>query len=116
MNSKLYVFNHHIYEYRKGLRNLILFTTTADMRADMVRKLEKYDISYLIYRVTDKKINIFFGNSDCVEVLRGIGKTNLSLFTPEEDFILGIMLGYDRLLQCKRYVSQTSDKFKKCIA
>ncbi|MBN2063189.1 MAG: DUF2023 family protein, partial [Sedimentisphaerales bacterium] len=33
------------------------------------------------------------------------GKPKLSDFTPEEDYILGIMLGYDRLKQCQRYVS-----------
>ncbi|MFI4913175.1 MAG: DUF2023 family protein [Sedimentisphaeraceae bacterium JB056] len=112
----MYVFNHHIYEYRKGLRNLILFTTTADMRDQMVSKLQKYDISYLIYKVTDNKINIFFGNECCVEVLRGIGKNNLSLFTPEEDFILGIMLGYDSLKQCQRYTNMTCNKLKRYIA
>ena len=27
----------------------------------------------------------------------------LDKLTPEQDFMLGIMLGYDKILQCKRY-------------
>lgn len=115
-NHKLYVFNHHIYEYRKGLRDLILFTTTSDMRDAIVKKLEKCGISYMTCNVTSRKINVFFGNVDCVNVLREIGNKSLSLFTPEEDFILGIMLGYDSLQQCRRYCNNIGNKLEKNIA
>jgi hypothetical protein len=106
MNNKTIVFNHHLYEYRKGLRNLILFTAQSEMEKYAVRKLEKHGISYLVYKVTESKVNIFFGDRACVDVLRGIGKRSLSSFSPEEDFILGIMLGYDRLQQCERYIGR----------
>jgi hypothetical protein len=39
-------------------------------------------------------------------VIREIGDKKLNELTPEEDFILGIMLGYDRLRQCNRYLKQ----------
>ncbi|MFP4053733.1 MAG: DUF2023 family protein, partial [Phycisphaerae bacterium] len=48
--------------------------------------------------------NVFFGADDCVAVLRAFGKASLSDYTPEEDFILGTMLGYGRLEQCVRYI------------
>ena len=35
-----------------------------------------------------------------------IGKASLSDYTPEEDFILGTMLGYSRLQQCSRYLTR----------
>jgi len=47
---------------------------------------------------------VFFGNRVCIEVLKRFGKRSLADFTAEEDFVLGIMLGYDRLKQCERYL------------
>ena len=37
---------------------------------------------------------------------------NLSAYTDEEDYILGIMLGYDRVKQCQRFLNR---KFKKVL-
>ncbi|RLD17868.1 MAG: DUF2023 domain-containing protein, partial [Caldiserica bacterium] len=37
----------------------------------------------------------------------------LSNLTEEEDFILGIMLGYDRLKQCERYMR--IKRMKQCV-
>lgn len=51
-------------------------------------------------------MNIFFGNPDCVEVIKSFGNISLSDYTPEQDFILGIMLGYNSDIQCKRYLSK----------
>jgi hypothetical protein len=98
------VFCHHIYEYKKGLRNLVLHTLSMAVRPDVEQKLGDCDIDYLIYPLGENRINIFFGAPDCVKVVRAIGKPSLTDYTPEEDFILGTMLGYDRLLQCRRYL------------
>ncbi len=100
------VFNHHVYEYKKGLRNLILYTSKKIDQDDIIEKLTIDNISYLIYSVNEDIINIFFGNDSCIEVIRLIGKNSLNDYTPDEDFILGIMLGYDRVLQCKRYIKR----------
>ena len=89
----LKVFHHHIYEYQKGIRNLILTT-------------EKTSHQYYIeYKVNEEKINIFFGAKECVDVIKNFIHKKLNEFTPEQDFILGILLGYDRRQQCKRYLS-----------
>jgi tRNA splicing ligase len=100
------VFNHHIYEYEKGLRNLILHTMHSGYLDAATETLERRNISYHIQKVHEAKVNIFFGDSECIAVVKSFDKTNLRDFSHEEDFILGIMLGYDRLKQCKRYLSR----------
>jgi len=100
------VFHHHIYEYQKGLRNLVLFTCHKDMLDHVNRKLSKYAIPHVIYRVGENKINVFFGDAVCIEIIEHIAKADLSSYTDEEDFILGIMLGYCRHQQCKRYLKR----------
>lgn len=98
------VFVHHIYEYEKGLRNLVLHTTSKD-NLDMIKmKLGKRKINYEIYEIKNNNLNIFFGAEKCVKVIKKIGKDYLGNYTAEEDFILGIMLGYDRKKQCERFL------------
>ena len=41
-----------------------------------------------------------------LEVIRIFGEKSLNLFSHEEDFILGILLGYDRIKQCHRYLER----------
>lgn len=100
------IFSHHIYELKKGLRHLILFTTTEEHRLAIVQKLESHHIPYRIQPVapSSTKINVFFGNQTCIDVLETFGSRYLSELTAEEDFMLGVMLGYDRVKQCERYL------------
>lgn len=98
------VFQHHLYEYRKGLRNLILHTVRLRHRPAIEARLERLGISYLIQELANGNMNVFFGAEECVAVIRAIGRDSLSDYTPEEDFILGTMLGYDRCQQCRRYL------------
>lgn len=103
-SENTHVFFHHVYEYKKGLRNLILHTTSQSNEAKIRAQLERKQIAYVIYPLGPDKINVFFGESICVEVIKQIGKTDLTEYTDEEDFLLGIMLGYDRKKQCERYL------------
>ncbi|MDZ8118157.1 DUF2023 family protein [Pontiella agarivorans] len=101
------VFGHHVYEYRKGLRNLVLHTVHIDELEAAIHRLDIADIEYQTYPVKNTdRVNIFFGARDSVEVIRVIGKEDLNEYTPEEDFMLGTMLGYDRRQQCERYLEQ----------
>lgn len=104
--NRLTILNHHIYELRKGLRNLILFTTPRQTAAAVISKLEASEIPYLIRPVSrgSDRINVFFGSALCIEVLRALDQRRLAEFSAEEDFILGIMLGYDRMQQCERFL------------
>ncbi len=98
------VLRHHIYEYEKGIRNLVLHTLTQKYREEAEELLSKKNIAYVIYEVSSEKINIFFGNTNCIEVIKYFGDKSLSKYTPEEDFILGVLLGYNQLKQCERYL------------
>ena len=111
--NDLRVFMHHIYEYKKGLRSLILTTEKASNRDYIKYRLEKEKIPYLIQDVSDRSINVFFGNEDCIKVVSTFDK-HLNKLSPEHDFMLGIMLGYDRILQCKRYMQRLSNKLNPC--
>ena len=100
------VFHHHLYEYKKGLRNLILHTAKINQKELIEKRLHDKNIPYVIYKVNKDKINVFFGNKYCINIIEQIGKSSLTDYTDEEDFILGIMLGYNRLEQCKRYMKR----------
>jgi len=102
------VFNHHVYEYRKGLRNLILYTTNIEELPIIENRFEHIKITYQTYKISNTKINVFFGDPDCVKIIQEINKPKLNEFTPEEDFILGSMLGYCRKQQCTRYLKLRS--------
>ncbi len=100
------VLGHHIYEYQKGLRHLVLHTMRTEDRAAAERKLNHYGVDYVVVPVTESKINIFFGKEECVDVVRTFCDKPLNKLTAEQDFILGIMLGYDRLAQCERFLKR----------
>ena len=103
---------HHIYEYEKGLRNLILHTTSKNYIEKIEDKLNRKKIPYIIHEISGNKINIYFGNRYCIDLVKSIDKTDLSTYSDEEDYILGIMLGYDRVKQCQRFLNR---KFKKTL-
>jgi hypothetical protein len=105
------VFAHHLYEYKKGLRNLILHTTDAMFEEMIVCKLKNNGVSYIIEKLGDSKINVFFGNKTCIDALKFLNLRDLSRLSDEEDFILGIMLGYDRIKQVERYVKRKQNAF-----
>lgn len=104
VDGSMQVFFHHIYEYEKGLRNLILHTSKGDHKATIKNALERKGIPFLIVSLKNKHINVFFGHGVCIDVIKAINKKRLVDYTPEEDFMLGIMLGYERKLQCERYL------------
>lgn len=104
------VFCHHIYEYQKGLRNLVLHTLPTTQRVAAEERLQKLHIAYQIQEVSPQRINIFFGAPACVAVIRQFAHKPLHEFSAEEDFILGIMLGYSRLQQCERYLTRSAKK------
>jgi hypothetical protein len=100
------IFNHHLYEYKKGLRNLVLYTGNMQEREVIESKLKIENIDHHIQELNGEKINIFFGDTICVEIIKQMKFKSLSSLTEEEDFILGVMLGYDRLKQCERYLKR----------
>ena len=103
------VFCHHIYEYKKGLRNLILHTMAASDVEPALKKLNANNIHYIVQQVTAQKVNVFFGTKECVEVIRCFCRKKLNELSPEEDFILGTLLGYNQVVQCTRYLKNKKE-------
>ena len=93
--GEIRIFLNHIYEFKKGIRNMVLYTMSKNQ-----------NISYMIQEIGTNKINLFFGKPECMEAMRHIITRPLNQLTAEEDFILGTMLGYDLCQQCKRYCNK----------
>ena len=102
------LFMHQIYEYRKGVRQLVLCTMCPDCCALMRDRLTAQGIAYLEQPVTDRKVNLYFGNEVCLRVVRTFVDKPLHALTPAEDFMLGAMLGYDIRQQCERFCKRAA--------
>lgn len=97
------VFMHHIYEFKKGVRRLVLCTMSLSCAHIMVERLKDQDIEYAMQVVSPQKVNLYFGMPACMRVVGTFIGRPLNELSPEEDFILGAMLGYDITQQCERY-------------
>ncbi|GGF60648.1 hypothetical protein GCM10007301_20490 [Azorhizobium oxalatiphilum] len=102
----LRIFNHNIYEYRRGVRCLFLMTMGAQELPNILTRLEETEIDHFVQEVNSVKVNLFFGRAAFVDTTRSIVTKPLCQLTPEEDFMLGTLLGYDREQQCVRYLTR----------
>ena len=99
---------NHIYEFKKGVRRMVLFTFNKRYEQCAVTRLQHQNISYIIQPVGNDRLNLFFGKKECLDAIRLMITKPLCQLTPEEDFILGAMLGYDICAQCERYCERKS--------
>lgn len=99
----LKVLMNHIYEYKKGVRRMILFTMNKRYEQFAIQRLERQNIPYVLQPAGKNTLNLYFGKKECLDAIRLIATRPLNETTPEEDFILGAMLGYDICAQCERY-------------
>lgn len=99
-----------MYECKKGVRSAALCTLQHDCRELAIAKLESNSMDYFICPINNSNINIFFGEKVCIKVLRSICDKPLNRLTPEEDFMLGAILGYGICEQCRRYHKRQSDR------
>lgn len=106
--AELKVFLNHVYEFKKGVRRMVLYTVNRKYEAFAIARLKRQNIDYLIQPVDQSKINLFFGRPECIHAIRCMVTRPLNQLTPEEDFILGAMLGYDLCAQCERYCARKS--------
>ena len=104
--NELGVFFHMMYELNKGLRSLALLTTTTENFEIIKERLDRCSYEYILEKLKSGYVNIFFGTKECIEVLKKFKKNSLRDFSPEEDFILGVLLGYNVQKQCKRYINR----------
>lgn len=105
--DSLKLFMHQIYEYRKGVRQLVLCTMCYDCAEIMRARLDEQRIAYLEQPVSANKVNLYFGNSLCLDVVRTFVDKPMNALTPAEDFMLGTMLGYDLVAQCDRFCKRS---------
>jgi len=100
------VLSNHIYEYQKGVRRMVLFTFNKKYEQIAITRLEHQGIPYIIQPVGNDRLNLFFGQKACLDTIRLMVTRPLNELTPEEDFILGALLGYDICVQCERYCNR----------
>ena len=103
---------NHIYEYQKGVRQMVLYTFNKKYEQFAIARLERQHIDYLIKPVGKENLNLFFGKKECLNAIRMMINRPLNELSPEEDFILGAMLGYDICRQCERYCERKERTFK----
>lgn len=107
------VLMNHIFEYKKGVRQMILFTCNARYEDFAVNRLKSQGIEYIIQRVGNSNINIFFGKKQCLDAIRIIVDKPLVRLSPEHDFIIGALLGYDICCQCERFCERKQREQKE---
>ena len=100
------LFAHHLYEYRKGVRQMAMLTLGAEEAPQAAARLAGESIAHFIQTVNPRKVNLFFGRPAFVETARRLVTKPLNHLSPAEDFILGTLLGYDREQQCQRFLDQ----------
>ncbi len=119
-SAEMQILMHHVYEYKKGLRSLVLHTMSNNEKEKTEDLLNRKNIPYYLQQLSSGKINVFFGDHKCVHIIESFGHKTLNDFSDEEDFILGTMLGYDRMQQCERYLKrkklQSEALFQMCNA
>lgn len=101
--NELMVLTNYIYEYKKGVRRMVLFTFSSKYEEAAKARLERQHIEYIIKPVGNGSVNLFFGRKECMDAIRLMVTRPLNELSPEEDFILGAMLGYDICVQCERF-------------
>ena len=108
--TEMKVLMNHIYELHKGVRHMVLFTCNNKYGEQVVSRLESQGIPYILQPAGRQNVNVYFGRRECLEAIRLFVTRPLHQLTPEEDFILGAMLGYDICAQCERYCKRKQGK------
>ncbi len=109
------VLMNHIYEFKKGVRQMVLFTFNKKFEDFALNRLKKQNISYIIQPVGNERLNLFFGKKECLDAVKVMVTKPLNQLTPEEDFILGALLGYDICAQCERFCERKCRSCKMAL-
>lgn len=106
LNATLGIFRHHLYELSKGMRPLILMTVNAEAVKPIVDRLVASGVAHHVHEACRSRFNVVFGRPAAVMAVQRFLAGPLCDLTPEHDFMLGILLGYDREQQCLRYLAR----------
>ena len=58
--GEIRIFLNHIYEFKKGVRNMILYTMSKEHEEFAIRRLKNQKISYMIQEVGTNKICLLY--------------------------------------------------------
>ena len=114
--GEIRIFLNHVYEFKKGVRNMVLYTMNKEHEAFAIRRLERQNISYLIQEVNANKINLFFGKAECMDAIRHIIIRPLNHLTPEEDFIFFWIRYFDLDCDYSEYINMINPRDKYLTA
>ena len=103
---------NHIYEYKKGVRQMVLYTCSRRLESYVTERLQSQKIEYVLQSAGNRNINVYFGRKECLDAIRLIVTRPLYELSPEEDFILGTLLGYDVCIQCQRFCKRKTRKLE----
>ena len=71
--GEIKVLLNHIYEYKKGVRHLILHTLNKCYLPIAIERLKSQGICYTVQEASEHAVNLYFGRPECVETIRGSG-------------------------------------------
>ena len=108
------VLMNHIYELQKGVRQMVLFTCPKRYEAYATKRLYSQNMDFVLQPAGKNNLNFYIGRKECLNAIRLIVTRPLNELTPEEDFILGTMLGYDLCAQCERYCERKTACKGRC--
>jgi hypothetical protein len=108
-SATLQIFNHHLYELSKGMRPLALMTMTVEAAAPVIARLQGRGIAHYVHEACPDRVNVVFGSRLAVKAVRQFLIGPLCELSAEHDFMLGILLGYDREMQCERYLGRCDE-------
>ena len=104
--ATLKIFHHHLHELAKGLRPLAMMTLTVEEAVLVVGELVASVTPHHVQWACRDEVDVVFGRPAAVATARLLLERRLCDLTDEQDFMLGILLGYDREQQCLRYLSR----------
>ncbi|NJL07005.1 MAG: DUF2023 family protein [Methylacidiphilales bacterium] len=104
--ATLQVFQHHLYELSKGLRPLAMMSLTAEAAATIIARLTASGVAHHVHEACHERVNVVFGRPAAVNAVQRFMVGPLCHLSAEHDFMLGILLGYDREQQCLRYLTR----------
>lgn len=102
-HGEMKVVMHLIYEFKKGIRRLVLCTLPSTTAEVIITRLAGQHITYATQQLKNGNVNLFFGENACIDAVSCFVHKPLNMLTPEEDFMLGAMLGYDIVKQSQRF-------------
>lgn len=106
-SATMHIFGYYLYEYTRGVRSLFRMTMSAAQAEPIIERLTVEAVEHFVQEVDDDRVDVFFGRAVVVATARRLASKPLGLLSPQEDFMLGTLLGYDLELQCRRFLART---------